>query len=110
MDSELTKIEQEFLSVSQAIDLAFQKIIDDNKKKGTENNSAYIWRQRFKQGKLSHKKASEILEEAGFKKVVEEKWIMINRQSKNNKAASVRVREERTFSQEKAPGRSGHGY
>jgi len=38
-----------------------------------------VWRNRYNKGTLSHKKVQEVLEKAGFKRVVEEKWMMIRR-------------------------------
>jgi hypothetical protein len=74
-------LEQNFLSVDKAFDQAITKAIKKNKDLGSDINSAYINRQRYNKGKLSYKKIVEILEEQGFKKVVEEKWILINKET-----------------------------
>lgn len=61
---------QKFLLVEEALNIALKASKDDDHK-----NKIYVWRQRFRNGTLSHKKISEILTEAGFVKAVEEKWI-----------------------------------
>jgi len=61
-----------FITLDEAFELALQKITNLPKTK------IYVWRQRYKDGKLSHKKVSAILETYGFKKVVEERWISLN--------------------------------
>ncbi len=70
---------QAFLSIENALNKAFEAVKNDEDKR----KHAYVWKQRFKKGTLSHKKISEILEEAGFKKVVEEQWIKIPTQRTN---------------------------
>lgn len=70
-------ITEGFLSVGEALTSAFEVIKkneSDEKVKKT-----YVWVQRYKKGTLSNKKISEILEMAGFKKAVEEKWIFIKK-------------------------------
>ena len=72
-----TKINSEtFLTIEQAFDLALENI--KGKYNDDEKGKIYVWRQRYKDGKLSHKKIWDILESAGFKKVVEERWIALN--------------------------------
>ena len=56
------------LSIEEAMMKALQII---SKK---EKNKVYVWRQRLREGKLSHSLMYEILANAGFEKVVEEKW------------------------------------
>lgn len=74
-----TKIEnkqqEHFLTIEQAFDFALESIKGTSKEK--ERGKIYVWRQRYKDGKLSHKKISDILEAAGFKKVVEERWMSL---------------------------------
>lgn len=65
-----------FLTIEQAFDNALEKL------KGKEKSKIYVWRQRYKEGNLSHKKIASILEKAGLEKVVEEKWKSID--PKNN--------------------------
>lgn len=107
MHEELIPIEREFLSVPEAMENAFKEMIEKNKMEGAENSSVYIWRQRYNQGKLSHKKINEILEEAGFKKVVEEKWIFINKSKRIPQPTITNERNDRGKKQVKAPRRVG---
>lgn len=58
------------LSIEEAMMKALQIIL----KKEKEKNKVYVWRQRLREGKLSHSLMYEILTNAGFEKVVEEKW------------------------------------
>lgn len=58
------------LSIEEAMIKALQII----SKKEKEKNKVYVWRQRLREGKLSHSLMYEILSNAGFEKVVEEKW------------------------------------
>lgn len=58
------------LSIEEAMMKALQII----SKKEKEKNKVYVWRQRLREGKLSHSLMYEILTNAGFEKVVEEKW------------------------------------
>ncbi|MSP69101.1 MAG: hypothetical protein EXR20_02385 [Bacteroidetes bacterium] len=58
------------LSIEEAMMKALQII----SKKEKEKNKVYVWRQRLREGKLSHSLMYEILANAGFEKVVEEKW------------------------------------
>ena len=67
-----------FITVSEAFDVALERI--KGRKIGDIEipaSKVYVWRQRFNDGKLSYKKIEQILEVAGFKKVVEEQWISI---------------------------------
>ncbi len=67
-----------------------QLTIEDAMKKALEvaalvkenRNKVYVWKQRLREGKLSHSLMHEILNNAGFKKVVEEKWALDNDQQK----------------------------
>ena len=65
-----------FLTVEQAFDNALSVIKD--KSRESERGKMYVWKQRFKEGNLSHKKIAAILENAGFHKVVEERWMPID--------------------------------
>lgn len=68
--------EETFLTVEQAFDSALAAIKD--KSRESERGKIYVWKQRFKEGALSHKKIAGILEKAGFHKVVEERWMPID--------------------------------
>ncbi len=68
------KSEEIFLTVEQAFDNALENIKDKSPEKG----KIYVWKQRFKEGNLSHKKIAAILENAGYHKVVEERWMPID--------------------------------
>lgn len=68
--------EDVFLTVDQAFDKALDNLKD--KSNEDERGKIYVWKQRFKEGNLSHKKIEGILEKAGFHKVVEEKWLPID--------------------------------
>lgn len=70
------KKEEIFLTVEQAFDQALDSLKD--KSKDEERGKIYVWKQRFKEGNLSHKKIAGILEKAGFHKVVEERWMPID--------------------------------
>lgn len=72
--SKVKKEEDVFLTVEQAFDNALDSIKGKSKEKG----KIYVWKQRFKEGNLSHKKIAAILENAGFHKVVEERWIPLD--------------------------------
>jgi hypothetical protein len=65
-----------FLTVEQAFDKALDSLKD--KSNDEERGKIYVWRQRYREGNLSHKKIAGILEKAGFHKVVEEKWMPID--------------------------------
>lgn len=56
------------------IEEAMMKALQIISKKEKEKNKVYVWRQRLREGKLSYSLMYEILENAGFEKVVEEKW------------------------------------
>ena len=60
-------------SIDEAIQIALEIVAKKNKK---ERNKVYVWRQRIREGKLSRELQNEILAEAGFTCVVEEKWAM----------------------------------
>jgi hypothetical protein len=62
---------------------AFMKAIEKLKGNSIKRDKVYVWRQRYKEGKLSHKKVMDILESAGFKLVVEEKWIALGKPSQS---------------------------
>jgi hypothetical protein len=78
-----------FVTVDEAFELALYKILNLPKTK------IYVWRQRYKDGKLSHKKVASILEAAGFKKVVEERWMPLTINSK--KENRILIEEEEPF-------------
>ena len=71
-----TKNGDVFLTVEQAFDSALESI--KCKSKEGEIGKIYVWKQRFKEGNLSHKKIAAILENAGFHKVVEERWMPLD--------------------------------
>ena len=59
-------------------DTAFTTALEIIKEKNLiPREKIYVWKQRYMEDKLSSKKVGEILELAGFKKVVEEKWMSI---------------------------------
>lgn len=66
--------EDQFLTVEEAFDKALENLKDQNEQ---ERGKIYVWRQRFKEGNLSHKKIGIILGAAGMVKVVEERWMVI---------------------------------
>ncbi len=68
-----------FLTVEQAFEYALESI--KGKSKEQERGKFYVWKQRFKEGKLSHKKVAAILADAGFHKVVEERWMPVDPKS-----------------------------
>lgn len=70
-----------FLNAETAFMMAIEKL----KGSAIKRDKVYVWRQRYKEGKLSHKKVMDILEKAGFKLAVEEKWIFLARPSKNGR-------------------------
>jgi hypothetical protein len=76
MKRERKKSEDMFLTVDQAFDNAIDSIKD--KLGDIEKGKIYVWKQRFKEGNLSHKKIATILEDAGFHKVVEERWMPLD--------------------------------
>lgn len=65
--------EDTYLLIEEAFSMALE-VVKDNP---IPRDKIYVWRQRFRDGNLSHKKVEEILERAGFKKVVTEKWIKL---------------------------------
>lgn len=75
-----SKKEDIFLTVEQAFDSALESIKGTSKE--NERGKIYVWKQRFKEGNLSHKKIAAILEGAGFHKVVEEKWLPLDPNTK----------------------------
>lgn len=84
------KKEDMFLTVEEAFDKALENLKD--KSKDEERGKIYVWKQRFKEGNLSHKKIAGILEKAGMVKVVEEKWMPID-----PKAQQSNQQEEEAF-------------
>ena len=58
---------------------AFMSALDMLRGKVFSTEQICVWRIRYKRGTLSHKKVQEVLEKAGFKRVVEEKWMMVKR-------------------------------
>lgn len=70
---------ESFLTVEQAFDYALENL--KGKSSDAEKSKVYVWRQRYREGKLSHKKISDILSEAGFAKAVEERWISLEEKS-----------------------------
>lgn len=73
MNEKAKKGEKSFLTIEEAFDNALQNLKGKSKEK--ERGKIYVWKQRFKEGNLSHKKIASILENAGLQKVVEEKWV-----------------------------------
>ena len=71
-ETEQSEMDQVFLTVENAFDSAIKNLKDKDKL-----GKIYVWRQRFRQGTLSHKKVEAILKNAGFHKVVEERWMPI---------------------------------
>ena len=69
------KASKVFLTVEQAFDIVIQNLKHEKDK--SKKGKFYVWKQRFKEGNLSHKKIAIILKEAGFHKVVEERWMPI---------------------------------
>jgi len=65
--------DETYLLVEEAFSMALE-VVKDNP---IPRDKIYVWRQRFRDGGLSHKKVEEILKSAGFKKVVTEKWIKL---------------------------------
>jgi len=68
--------EETFLTVDQAFDFALTSLMATISEK--DKVRIYIWRKRYKDGKLSHKKVADILTAAGFAKVVEERWMPLD--------------------------------
>jgi hypothetical protein len=68
---------ESFLDANAAFEMAIEKL----KGNSIKRDKVYVWRQRYKEGKLSHKKFRDILEKAGFKLAVEEKWIFLTVES-----------------------------
>ena len=68
--------QEDFLDADSAFEMAIEKL----KGNSIKRDKVYVWRQRWKEGKLSHKKFCDILEKAGFKLAVEEKWIFTTAQ------------------------------
>lgn len=58
---------------------AFMTALDTLRGKVYSTEQICVWRIRYKRGTLSHKKVQSVLEEAGFKRVVEEKWMLVRR-------------------------------
>lgn len=75
----------DFLSAEEA----FMKAIEKLKGNSIKRDKVYVWRQRYKEGKLSHKKVQEILEKSGFKLAIEEKWIFLPKPSRKNGKAEL---------------------
>ncbi len=61
-------------SVDEAMHMALDIVAKNNKE---DRNKVYVWRQRLREGKLSRDLQNEILAQAGFACVVEEKWAMV---------------------------------
>jgi hypothetical protein len=78
--SENVKGEETFLTVEQAFDHAIESLKEQAKEE--DRGKIYVWKQRFKEGNLSHKKIAGILEAAGFHKVVEERWMSLDLKTK----------------------------
>jgi hypothetical protein len=74
--SKNVKSEDTFLTVEEAFDYALNHLKGQSKEE--DRGKIYVWKQRFKEGNLSHKKVAGILEAAGFHKAVEEKWISLD--------------------------------
>jgi hypothetical protein len=70
-----------FLTVDEALSRALESLKGNRTRKKTRKKTRgkiYVWKQRFKEGNLSHKKVAGILKKAGFHRVVEEKWMPID--------------------------------
>lgn len=63
-----------YLNMDNAFSIALEMLKD----KDVPRDKVYVWRQRYKEGKLSQKKVDEILAQAGFKPVVEPKYIHLD--------------------------------
>ena len=66
-----------FLTIEEAFDNALEDLKGKSQEK-EKRSKIYVWRQRFKEGNLSHKKIAAILQDAGLHKVVEERWMPID--------------------------------
>lgn len=86
-----TNNKDSFLTVEQAFDHALENL--KGKSSDAEKSKVYVWRQRYREGKLSHKKISDILQEAGFAKVVEERWIALEEKKSNNNDKQIVIEE-----------------
>lgn len=62
--------EKDYLDLDTALNIALEMIKDNP----IPRDKVYVWRQRYKEGKLSMKKMDEIMEMAGFKSVIEPKY------------------------------------
>jgi hypothetical protein len=82
---------ESFLTVEQAFDYALENL--KGKSSDAEKSKVYVWRQRYREGKLSHKKISDILGEAGFSKVVEERWISLDPKPQKEKEEEIIIEE-----------------
>jgi len=59
-------------------------------------NKVYVWKQRLREGKLSHALMKEILDQAGFVRVVEEKWAFVenNGGDSSSPTPSIKIAEK----------------
>lgn len=60
------------------IEEAMRKALEIAAEVKENRNKVYVWKQRLREGKLSHDLMQEILHHAGFVRVVEEKWALKN--------------------------------
>lgn len=60
------------------IEEAMRKALEIAAEVKENRNKVYVWKQRLREGKLSHALMQEILHHAGFVRVVEEKWALKN--------------------------------
>ena len=99
--------EDMFLTVGEAFDKALENLKGKNEE---ERGKIYVWRQRFKEGNLSHKKIAIILEAAGMIKVVEERWLIAPELTKvkkeQPKSSSRPAKKQVTKKQKPKPKRS----
>jgi hypothetical protein len=76
----MSKNENEEMGVFLSVEQAFNQALDSLKHSSLneeDKGKVYVWKQRFKEGNLSHSKVEAIMEKAGFHKVVEERWMLL---------------------------------
>lgn len=64
-------------SKEMSIEEAMKKALEIAAEVKENRNKVYVWKQRLREGKLSHTLMQEILTHAGFVRVVEEKWALV---------------------------------
>jgi len=86
-----------FLSVEQAFAQALESLKYSSLNE-EDKGKVYVWKQRFKEGNLSHSKVEAIMEKAGFHKVVEEKWMLLEplEPIKKEEVKDVKVKKTRS--------------